>query len=393
MPVTMNDGKVHGLEAVSRKRGLITATNQESFLFVANSERGIHMFETKLKNLLQTPPSFDAQTAAACRDRVDQLIKPRGSLGVLEDLAVQLAGIQGKLYPEVNQKAVLVMAGDHDIIEEGVATSKKDITTIQAVNMTRGLTGVCALARPAGAEVFVYDVAINEDVSQTAIIPKKVRWGTGNFYRAEAMSREEAAQCLWVGIEAALEAKTKGFDLLAIGEMGIGNTTPSAAITAVITHSPASLTTGMGANLPPEQVSHKASIIQAAIDRHLPDPEDCLDILHKVGGCEIGAMAGVMVGGARYGIPVIVDGYIAWAAALLAETLYPGTKQFLIASHKSMEAGAQIAAAFLGMKPYLDLEMRLGEGTGAVMMFHVVASALAMNRHMITFDEANFRVK
>lgn len=371
----------------------MTATNQGPFLFVANSERGIHMYELKLNALLQTSPQFDDVTATACRERVDQLIKPKGSLGVLESLAVQLSGIQGKLFPEVHQKAVLVMAGDHDIIEEGVATSQKDITTIQAVNMTKGLTGVCALARPAGASVFVYDVGINEDVSETDIIPRKVRWGTGNFYKAEAMSREEAAQCLLVGIEAAFDAQSKGFDLLAVGEMGIGNTTPSAAITAVITHSPANLTTGMGANLPQEQVVHKANIIQAAIDRHLPNPQDALDVLHKVGGCEIGAMAGVMVGGARYGIPVIVDGYIAWAAALLAETLYPGTKRFLIASHKSMEAGAQIAAAYLGMKPYLDLDMRLGEGTGAVMMFHVVESALAMNRHMITFDEANFRVK
>lgn len=351
------------------------------------------MYEKLLKEKLQESPNFDVEIAHACRERVDQLIKPRGSLGVLENLAVQMAGIQGKLYPEITKKAVLVMAGDHSIIEEGVATSKKDITTIQAINMTKGLTGVCALARPAGADVFVYDIAIDEDVSETAIISKKVRRGSGNFYREEAMTREEAAACFLVGIEAVSEAKEKGYELLAVGEMGIGNTTPSAAITSVITHSPASLTTGMGANLPLEQVKHKAEIIQAAIDRHLPNASDSLDVLQKVGGCEIGAMAGAMVGGALYGIPVIVDGYIAWAAALLAETLYPGTKDFLIASHKSMEAGAQIAAAYLGMKPYLDLEMRLGEGTGAVMMFHVVESALAMNQHMITFDEASFRVK
>lgn len=351
------------------------------------------MYENQLKTLLKNKAIFNEVAANACLERVNQLIKPKGSLGVLEQLAVQLAGIQGELYPKINKKAVLVMAGDHHIIEEGVATSKKDITTIQAINMTKGLTGVCALSRAAGADVFVYDIAIDEDVSQTDIIAKKVRRGSGNFYRGEAMSREEASKAILTGIEAVFEAREKGYNLLAIGEMGIGNTTPSAAITAVITHSPASLTTGMGANLPIEAVKHKADIIQAAIDRHLPDATDSLDILQKVGGCEIAAMAGVLIGGAIYQVPVVIDGYIAWAAALLAENLYPGTKQFMIASHKSMESGAQIASAFLGMKPYLDLEMRLGEGTGAVMMFHVVESALAMNQYMITFDEANFRVK
>lgn len=349
-------------------------------------------YEMQLKAYLEERVSIDENMQAASRNRVDNLIKPKGSLGVLEELVVQLAGIQGVLYPEIQKKAVLVMAGDHDIIEEGVATSPKDITKIQAINMTKGLTGVCALSKHAGADVFVHDVAIDGEVDCAAVRPCKVRNSSGNFYRGVAMSREEAAQSILVGIEAVKRAKAEGYNLLAAGEMGIGNTTPSAAIVTAITGSPSHLTTGMGANLPKDKVTHKAEVVQAAVDRLLPDPSDSLDVLSKVGGCEIGAMAGVMLGGALFGIPVVIDGYIAWAAALLAEGLLTDAKAFWIPSHKSLEAGAQIAAAHLGFKPYLDLNMRLGEGTGAVMMFSVIEAALAMNRYMITFEEAAFIV-
>lgn len=349
-------------------------------------------YEARLREKIAVKAQVDESMRIKSRERVDQLIKPKGSLGALEEITVQLAGIQGRLYPEIHKKAVLIMAGDHDIIEEGVATSQKDITKIQAINMTRGLTGVCALAKHAGADVFVHDVAIEGAVGCEAVRDCKVRNSSGNFYRGMAMSREEAAQSILVGIEAVERAVAEGYDLLAAGEMGIGNTTPSAAIVSAITGSPSHLTTGMGANLPQDKVLHKAMVIQAAIDRLLPDSSDSLDVLSKVGGCEIGAMAGVMVGGAIYGVPVVIDGYIAWAAALLAEGLLPGAKAFWIASHKSLEAGAQIAAAQLGFKAYLELGMRLGEGTGAVIMFSVIESALSMNRHMITFEEASFIV-
>lgn len=350
------------------------------------------MYESRLKEVISAKATFDWEKAKEARERVDQLIKPKGSLGVLEEIAVQLAGIQGKLYPEIHKKAVLVMAGDHDIIAEGVATSPKDITKIQAINMTKGLTGVCALSKPFGIDVKVHDVAIEGEVNCPAVYPAKVRNSTGNFYRDVAMTREEAAACFLVGIDAVKRAVDEGYNLLAAGEMGIGNTTPSAAVVTAITGVPSSETTGMGANLPQERVVHKAKIIQEAVDRLKPNPEDALDVLSKVGGCEMGAMAGVMVGGAIYGLPVVVDGYIAWAAALLAEILLPETKTYLIPSHKSMEKGAQIAAAKLGFKPYLDLDMRLGEGTGAVLMFPIIEAALSMNQNMITFEEASFIV-
>ncbi len=350
------------------------------------------MYEARLRERILEKAIFNEAVAKLSRERVDQLIKPKGSLGVLEQIAVQLAGIQGELYPEIHKKAVLVMAGDHDIIAEGVATSPKDITKIQAINMTKGLTGVCALAKQLGADVWVHDVAIEGEVNCPEVYPAKVRNSTGNFYRDIAMTREEAAQCFLVGIDSVKRGVDQGYNLFAAGEMGIGNTTPSAAVVTAVTGTPSVQTTGMGANLPQERVAHKAKIIQEAVDRLKPDPEDALDVLSKVGGCEMGAMAGVMVGGAIYGVPVVVDGYIAWAAALLAESLLPGTKTYLIPSHKSMEVGAQIAAAQLGFKPFLDLDMRLGEGTGAVLMFPIIEAALAMNRHMITFKEASFIV-
>lgn len=349
-------------------------------------------YESQLKQLIQSIEKFDTVSASQAKNRADQLIKPKGSLGVLEELYIQLAGIQGTLYPEIHRKAVLVMAGDHDIIEEGVATSPKDITKAQAINMTRGITGVCALAKQAQADVIVTDVAIEGPVVCEAIRHKKVRNSSGNFYKGHAMTREEAAQCILVGIETVKEYKDLGYNLLAIGEMGIGNTTPSSAIVCAMTGSPASLVTGVGANLPQEKLTHKAMIVQGSVDRLMPDPKDSLDVLSKVGGCEIGAMAGVLIGGAIYGVPVVIDGFIAWASALLANQLVPEGKQFWIPSHKSMEAGAQIAASSLGFKPYLDLSMRLGEGTGAVLMFNVVESALAMNRYMVTFEEAGFIV-
>lgn len=350
------------------------------------------MYEVQLRSVLKERSVFDTQIAERSKQRVDNLIKPKGSLGTLEDLTIQFAAIQGTVFPSIKKKAVLVMAGDHDIIEEGVATSPKDITRIQAINMTKGLTAVCALAKQANADVIVYDVAIEGIVDCPLVKNKKVRNSSGNFYKGLAMSREEAAQCILVGIEAAKEAVESGYDLLAVGEMGIGNTTPSAAIVSAITGAPSHLTTGMGANLPEDRVKHKALIIQEAIERSLPNPDDALDVLSKVGGCEIGAMAGVLLGGALYGVPVVIDGYIAWAAALLAEKLMPGAKLFWIPSHKSMEAGAQIAASSIGFKPYLDLSMRLGEGTGAVVMFSVIEAALAMNQYMVTFEEAGFIV-
>lgn len=327
------------------------------------------------------------------RSRVDQLIKPKGSLGYLEDIYVQLAGITGKLYPKINKKSIIVMAADHGIVAEGVTTSTKEITLFQAVNMTKKITGVCALANQAKAEVIVVDIGINNDVNNDKIINRKIKRGTNNFYIENAMTRAEAIEAVEVGIEIAGKEIKKGVNLIGTGEMGIGNTSPSSAIVSVICEKDAIEVTGMGANLPEKKVIHKAKVIEEAIRKRKPNPEDGIDVLSKVGGLEIAGMAGVMLGCAMNHTPVVIDGFISTAAALIAYKINPLVLEYIIPSHASEEKGAKIASEYLGLKPPLNLGLRLGEGTGAALMFNIIEAATHMNSDMITFDEAGFRVK
>lgn len=345
-----------------------------------------------LEKALADIKSVDADITEEARVRVDSLIKPQGSLGDLEEIYVQLAGITGELHPDVSDKAIIVMAGDHRVIEEGVATSGHDITKIQAVNMTRGVTAVCALAKQSRADVVVVDVGIIEDVDNDKLIHRKVKYGADNFTKGPAMTYEEAIQAIEVGIEIAHKEIDNGKRLLGTGEMGIGNTTPSAAIVSVITGCSPEEATGVGANLPMERLKNKINVIANGIELNKPDASDGVDVLAKVGGLEIGGMAGVMIGGASKGVPVVVDGFISMAAALIACTIEPKVKHYIIASHFSMEKGAKIASDYLSLKTPLNLGMRLGEGTGAAIMFNVIEASCYMNDHMLTFSEAGFIV-
>lgn len=349
----------------------------------------------RMKDQLSQIEAICDKSMEAAEERVNTLIKPKGSLGDLEILCIRLAGIQRTKFPKVEKKAVIVCAGDHGIIDEGVATSKKDITLIQANNMMKGVTGVCALSKQAGAEVVVVDVGIDaaDEARHAGIINKNVMKGTNNFYRQKAMTYEAAVFSVQAGIDVALQKISEGVRLLGTGEMGIGNTTPSSAIVSVITGYSPEEVTGVGANLPLEKLAHKVKIIKESIAKHQPNPSDGFDVLSKVGGLEIGGMAGVMIGGAMSGVPVVVDGFISTAAAVLACAIEPKVKDYLISSHGSMEPGARIGADYLGLKHYLQLDMRLGEGTGAVLMFNIIDAACHMNRHMETFEEAGFFVK
>ena len=345
-----------------------------------------------LESILEGIKPVDEKASQACLVRVNALIKPRGSLGSLEDIVVKLAGIQRKTFPEIHKKAVIVCAGDHKIIEEGVATSEKEITKIQAINMTRGFTGVCALAKNAGAEVIVVDVGIDGPVNCDKVIDKKVKNGADNFMKGPAMSSEEARQGIIAGFEVAEMAIKSGADLLATGEMGIGNTSPSAAIVSVMTGHKAEEVTGIGANLPLERLRHKAKVIQEGIAFNNPNSKDPLGVLAKVGGLEIAGMCGVMLAGAHYGVAVVIDGFISSAAALIAIALNANVKDYLLGSHNSLEQGAKIASRALNVPTYLDMNMRLGEGSGAVLMFGIIEASIAMNNEMITFEEAGFIV-
>ncbi len=344
-----------------------------------------------LERVIQEIQPVCSKTMESAKFRVDDLIKPEGSLGKLESYFVQLCGIQKTMKPTLDKKAIVVMASDHGVFEEGVAVSPRAVTMVQAVNMTKGLTGVCALSKAAGAEVVVVDIGIDADMSGTEVLHRKIMpKGTHNLAKGPAMSREEAVKALEVGIEVACQKIDEGTRIMGIGEMGIANTTPSSAIVSVITGTDPEIVTGPGANLPRDLVKHKVDVIKKSISINQPDPRDGVDVLAKVGGLDIGGMAGVILGCASRNVPVIVDGFIALAAATLAVTIKPEVKGYLIPSHRSMEPGAQIAAGYLELDPPLAMDMRLGEGTGAALMFGILNAALHMESEMVSFSEGGF---
>lgn len=345
-----------------------------------------------LEKTLQEITSVNKEIEAQARYRVDNLAKPVGSMGKLEDFFVQLASIQGTMHPKADKRAIVVLAGDHGVTEEGIAASAKEVTLVQTLNFARGVTGVCALAKQANAKIVPVDVGVAFDVDDERVLNRKIQYGTQNMAKGPAMTREEAIRSLETGIEVAHHLIDQGYNVLGTGEMGIGNTTPSAAIIAVLGGYSPEETTGVGANLPLDKLAHKIDVVRRSIDINNPDPKDGVGVLAKVGGYEIGGMAGVMLGCASKNVPVIIDGFISSAAALIAKSLNPDVVHYMIASHKSMEKGAVLASETLGLRPVLDLDMRLGEGTGASLMFNILEAAIYMSEEMITFQEAEIAV-
>lgn len=346
----------------------------------------------KLEQTLKEITSVNTEIAKEARHRVDNLAKPVGSMGKLEDFFVQLASIQGTMHPKVDKRAIVVLAADHGVTEEDIAASAKKVTLVQTINFARGVTGVCALAKQANARILPVDVGIAYDVNDDRVIKRKIQYGTKNMAKGAAMTREEAVMSLNIGIEMAHMLIDEGYNVLGTGEMGIGNTTPSAAIISVLGGYTPEETTGVGANLPLDKLENKINVVKKSIEINKPDPKDGIDVLSKVGGFEIGGMAGVMLGCASRNVPVIVDGFISSAAALIAMSLEPKVCDYMIGSHKSMEKGAVLASETLGIKPVLDMDMRLGEGTGASLMFNILEAAIYMSEEMITFDEAGILV-
>ena len=331
---------------------------------------------------------LNQETMEQTRYRVDHLIKPLGSLGRMEDLAVQLAGITHQPYPKTDKKVIVVMSADHGVYEEGVAPNDQSITAIQTPNFARGVTGVCAFAKQARADVIVVDIGVAVDLDAPGVISRKIRYGTDNMAKGPAMSREEAVKALEIGIEITSEQIQKGKNLIGTGEMGISNTTASAAILSVFGGFDPSEVVGIGAGLSVDRLSHKAEVIRRAIACNQPNPKDGIDVLSKVGGFEIGGMAGTMLAAAAHRVPVVVDGFISTAAALIAVSLSPQVKDYLIPSHSSAEKGAAKATELLGLKPMFDMDLRLGEGSGAALAFNFVEAATYMVREMITLEEA-----
>jgi nicotinate-nucleotide--dimethylbenzimidazole phosphoribosyltransferase len=356
------------------------------FFFISNQEDA--MLYEKLKQI----KSLENERLQSTRNRVDQLIKPQGSLGKIEEIAIKLSGITGQAMPRLDRHAIIVMCADHGVCDEGIASAPQVVTLLQTLNISKRITGVGALADPHKTKIYTVDIGVNSKIEDPAIYARKIRMGTGNISRGPAMSRSEAIKAIEVGIEMAEMAINEGAKILGTGEMGIGNTTPSTAILSILTGTSPYEITGVGANYPTEKLEYKASVIERAISVNAPNASDPLEILSKVGGLDIAGMAGVMIGGAASRVPVVVDGFISTISALIACALEPNVKSYLFASHASHEKGAKLASTTLGLEPFLNLEMRLGEGSGAALAFSILEAACRMNSDMITFEESGIGV-
>ena len=333
------------------------------------------------------PPDQSAMDAA--RARQDTLTKPQGSLGRLEELSITLAGIFMDPIPKINRKAVILAAGDHGVVAEGISAYPQEVTPAMVGNFLAGGAAINVLARHVGASIVVLDAGVAADLpDDPAMRAVKIGRGTANMAIGPAMSREDAIKCIEAGIAAADEQIAKGADLIAFGDMGIGNTTPSSAITAVVTGADPSVTTGRGTGLDDSALVHKVEVVRRSIEVNKPDAKDGLDLLAKVGGFEIGMLAGAMLGTAAAHRPAVVDGFISGAAALIAWTLAPTLSHYLIASHQSVEPGHRIGMETMGLTPLLDMGMRLGEGSGATLAMPIIEAAAKCLAEMATFADA-----
>ncbi len=333
------------------------------------------------------PLDGDAMQKAAAR--LNNLTKPMGSLGVLEDLVIQLAGITGDVMPKVENKMVIVMAGDHGVVEEGVSCAPQSVTPQMVYNFLNGGAGINVLSRCAGAQVKVVDIGVADPTLNNAnLISEKVRLGTANMAKGSAMSREEALQAIKIGVEVAEGEIDQGINLLATGEMGIGNTTPSSAILGLYSDAPLSTIVGRGVGLNDEGVLNKIKVIETALMVNKPDPADPIDVLSKVGGLEIAGMTGLFLGAAVRKVPIVIDGFISGAAALIAYKIVPQVKDYMIASHLSEEPGHRLVLEAIGKEPMLRMRLRLGEGTGAALAFNIIEAATRIMSEMATFEEA-----
>ncbi|MEO3943846.1 nicotinate-nucleotide--dimethylbenzimidazole phosphoribosyltransferase [Gorillibacterium sp. CAU 1737] len=331
---------------------------------------------------------LDAEAIEQAKHRLNRLTKPEGSLGKLENLVWQAAGVTGELLPDLSSKAVIVMAGDHGVTQEGVSAYPSEVTQQMVLNFLAGGAAVNVLARQAGAEVLCVDVGVDAELSHPDLIARKVRRGAGNIARVQAMTREEAEAAIRAGYELVAKKAAEGVRVFATGEMGIGNTTPSAAVFMALTGVSAMDAVGRGTGIDDAMLVNKRRVVEAALKLHAPAASDPLGVLAAVGGLELAGLVGVILGAAAHRCLVVIDGFISSAAALAAVRLCPAVHGSLVASHVSREHGHALLLAELGLSPLLDLHMRLGEGTGAVLAFHLVDASARIIREMATFDSA-----
>ena len=343
--------------------------------------------EEKLRLLLNEIHDVDHAAAEAAAQRQAGLAKPPGSLGTLESISIQLAGITGKVINSVEHKRVIVLCADNGVIEEGVSSSPRSVTAAQAVNMTRRKTGMSSLAKHFHNDVVVVDVGIADEYDCPEIVNRNIAKSTKNFYKEPAMTREQVLEAIFVGVEQAELAKREGVDVLGVGERGIGNTSTSSAVLCCLTGLTVEQVTGRGGGLTDEAFERKKNVLSHALELHKPDPTDVIDVLSKVGGLDIAAMCGVFLGAARERIPVVIDGFISIVAALCAQRLCPLSCEYMFPSHASYEIGYMVAAKELKLEPWLLLNMRLGEGSGCPIAFEIMEAACAVMSGMASFGE------
>ncbi|MCX7840460.1 MAG: nicotinate-nucleotide--dimethylbenzimidazole phosphoribosyltransferase [Anaerolineae bacterium] len=343
---------------------------------------------------------LDDNAMRAARARQDQLTKPQGALGRLETLSVQLAGITRNPRPRFKQPAIITMAGDHGVARQGVSAYPAEVTPQMVLNFLRGGAAINVLARHVGARVVVVDIGVAADLpAHPELVNAKIAKGTRDFSMGPAMTRDEARRAVEAGIEivtreiAPSTGAQGGVDIVGTGDMGIGNTTPSSAIVATITRRPVREVTGRGTGIDDAGLARKIAAIERGIEINKPNPNDALDVLADVGGFEIGGLAGVMIGAAARGVPVVIDGFISGAAALIAYGLVPAVQPYLIAAHRSVEIGHRATLEYLRLEPLLDLDLRLGEGTGAALGISLCIAAAKILDEMATFGEAGVSEK
>ena len=345
--------------------------------------------EEKLKALLRSIGPLDDRAMEKARERQAELAKPPGSLGRLEDISIRLAGITGQVHNTVEKRRIIVLCADNGVAEEGVASAPQTVTAAQAVNMTRRLTGMSTLAKHFGDDVQVVDMGIACPYNCPGILNRSLGRGTKNLYREPAMTRQQALQAILTGAELAYQAGAEGIRVIGVGEMGIGNTTTSAAVLAALTGLSVEQVSGRGGGITDESFRKKKRVIAHALELHRPDRDDPVDVLSKVGGFDLAAMCGVFLGAAANRIPVVADGFISIVAALCAGRLCPRAAEYIFPSHASYEIGYRLAAKELGLEPWLLLNMRLGEGSGCPLAFQVMDAACAVMNEMATFAEAS----
>ncbi len=330
---------------------------------------------------------LDEKAMKLAKERQDFLTKPKESLGILEKLSIQVAGITGNPMPRISDKVIITMAGDHGVVEEDVSSFPKEVTLQMVDNFIHGGAAINVLARHIGARVIIVDMGVASDIEQN-LINKKVGYGTKNIARGAAMTYDEAIKSVETGVRVLEEEIKKGADIVGIGDMGIGNTTASSAIVAAVTGERVEKVTGRGTGIDDGRYDNKIRVIKKALEINSPDRKDPLDVLAKVGGFEIGGLAGVVLCAAAHRIPVVMDGFVSTASGLLATEMAPLVKHYIIASHNSVEIGHRVLLKRMGLKPLLDLNMRLGEGTGAALGIGIVEASVKILTEMATFEDA-----